>query len=86
MSKRVLHKRVEVKWRDSASRGGWDEISAHRERREVGPVLSVGYLLSKDKDVVQLAQSQSLMTGQVTDTVTIPRENVIYIRKLRVEK
>lgn len=78
-----LGRRVEVEWRDSASRGGWDSPGAHRARRGVGPCRSLGYLLTMDKDVVQLAQSQSAMTGDVTDTVTIPRENVIRIKRLR---
>jgi hypothetical protein len=77
-----LRARVEVEWRDSASRGGWDSVGNHRQRRQVGPCRSIGYLLTQDKDVVQLAQSMSSMTQDVNDTVTIPRENVIRMKRL----
>ena len=76
-------RRVEVKWRDSASRGGWEPVEDHQKRCGVGPVYSVGYLLQATKRVVQLAQSQSAMSGHVTDTITIPRENVIKLRTLK---
>ncbi len=78
-----LRRRVEVTWRDSASRGGWDPVEYHRKQCGVGPVYSVGYLLQATKRVVQLAQSQSAMSGHVTDTITIPRENVIKLRTLK---
>lgn len=78
-----LGQRVEVEWRDSASRGTWDTLAEHRLRRGVGPCRSLGYLLTLDDDVVQLAQSQSAMTGMVSDTITIPRENVVRMKRLR---
>lgn len=79
-----LHRRVEVEWRDSASSGQWGSKKQYRKRREsVGPVRSIGYLLTHDKDVVQLVQSQSLGTRDITDAITIPRECVTKIRKLK---
>jgi len=78
-----LKTRVEVEWRDSMSRGGWESAASHRSQRAVGPIRSIGFLLQSDKDVVQLAQSMSGLTGHVTDTITIPRENVVRMRKVR---
>lgn len=78
-----LRERVEVTWRDSAARGSWRSVEEHRSLRGVGPIRSIGYLLTHDKDVVQIAQSQSAMTGECSDTVTIPRENVTKIKRLR---
>ena len=78
-----LRSRVEVTWRDSCSRDGWDSVDRHRQRRGVGPILSIGYLLAKDKGVIQLAQSQSVMNGEVACTLTIPRECVVHVRRVR---
>lgn len=78
-----LRTKVEVTWRDSTSRGGWDTVASHRKRCDVGPCYSVGYLLTKNKDVVQLAQSQSSTNQDVNDTITIPREAIQKIRRLR---
>lgn len=83
VTKFPLSRRVEVDWRDSASRGGWDTVEHHRAYSKVGPMRSIGYLLKKDKDVIQLAQSMSSLTEHVADTVTIPRENITRIRTVR---
>lgn len=77
-----LGRRVEVEWRDSASQGGWRSVKEQREQRGVGPMRSVGYVLIHDQDVVQLAQSMSGMTGHVSDTITIPRENITRMKTL----
>lgn len=74
--------RVEVEWRDSCSRGMWDSIEGHRKRNGVGPILSIGYLLQKTKQVVQLAQSHSVANDDVTDTITIPSENVVRMKRI----
>jgi len=78
-----LSKKVEVEWRDSASRGGWQSVEEERGRCAVGPIRSLGYLLTSNKKVVQITQSMSGMTGDVADTITIPRENVIRIKHVR---
>ena len=63
------------------SRGGWDTVEAHQKQDGVGPMRSIGYLLKKTKDVVQLAQSMDSHT-KVSDTITIPREAVTHIREI----
>ncbi len=78
--------RVEVEWRDSASRGGWGSIEHHQQDRKVGPIRSIGYLLSMDEDVIQLYQSMSMNGGQVTDIITIPKENVVWTRRLKTKR
>ncbi len=84
MSKWPLNDRVEVQWRDSAQSGrGWDDVRVHRRDNGIGPIRSIGYLLSKNRDVVQLSQSISSMTGHTTAVITIPRENVPHIRRLK---
>ena len=80
MSRRLP--RVEVEWHDSVSRGGWDTKDAHRKRNAIGPMFSIGYLLTKSRRVVQLAQSESTMNGDVNDTITIPRVAVVRIKSL----
>ena len=73
----------EVYWRDSCSNGGWRSVEAHRADCQVGPMRSIGYLLRKDTDVVQLVQSMSGETQHIADIITIPRENVTAIKKLK---
>lgn len=78
-----LRDRVEVEWRDSASRGGWRTPDDYKRANAVGPIRSMGYLLTQTKDIVQVAQTQSAMNGDISDVMTIPRENVLRIKRLR---
>lgn len=77
-----LRNRIEVEWRDSHSHQGWDTTEGHRGNASVGPMRSIGYVLAKDRHIIQLAQSMSAITGHVADTITIPRENVIRMRRI----
>jgi len=70
-------RRVEVVWRDSMSRIGWDSREEHRQMGSVGPCVSVGYVLESNADVVQLAQSWSHANENVADVITIPRECIV---------
>lgn len=86
MQKRVkwpVNHVYEVYWRDSCSSGGWKTLAEYRTDDKVGPMRSVGYLTKKDKHVVQLVQNMSSGTQHVADSMTIPRECVIVIKKLK---
>lgn len=78
-----LRSRVEVEWRDSQSMGRWDTADSYRSRRHLGPIRSIGYLLDLSDDCVSLIQSQSIGNGDVADCITIPREAVTRIRRVR---
>lgn len=73
---------VEVEWRDSCSNKQWASLEQHR--RDSGPSIcrSVGYLLSKSATEVIVAQSLSLTTGHIADTMAIPFETVSRMRRL----
>ncbi len=88
MSKRLWPNKgeiVEVEWVDAASTNGWqrgDDID--REQAVDGGLVecrSTGYLLSKDKRAVRLAQSQTTH-GSVSEIQAIPRSCVRSIKKL----
>lgn len=72
---------VEVKWRDARTDGGWKALSAHRATHTI-ECLTVGRLTKADRREVQVAQSISEV-GDLSDTMTIPRGEVIAVRRLR---
>lgn len=75
--------RVEVEWRDSVSTGGWNTVDHYKNNRSsVGPYRSIGYLIQCNKKIVQLAQSISGLTQDISDTITIPRACVIRMRRI----
>lgn len=78
-----LTKRVEVEWRDSMSQGGWDKPESYHRRRTVGPCRSIGYLVRDDKGMLTLAQSLSAAAGDINDCITIPREAVVRLKRIR---
>lgn len=77
---------VEVEWVDSASTNGWHRGGdIEREHASDGGTImcrSSGYLLSKDRQSVRLAQSQT-SHGSVAEIQAIPRSCVRAIRLLR---
>lgn len=77
-----LHVRLEVTWRDSSAQGGWRNLDDYKSSVHVGPCKSLGYLVSRTRGMLTLAQSQSAPTGQVSDIVTIPAEAIVKVRKL----
>lgn len=77
---------VEVEWRDSHSRGRWGTVDDYKRDVRIGPIRSIGYVLNLDDDVVQLAQTQSSVNGDVLDSITIPREAVRKIRRVDLKR
>jgi hypothetical protein len=47
------------------------------------PMLSVGYLISNDKDAIRLAMTGEFdENGKVSDVLVIPRQNITKIKKI----
>ena len=75
---------VEVEWVDSNAEGGWSSVEKYEATMEEDPSLlckSSGYLLHKGKRTLMIVQSQSKKSGNIADSITIPRSA---IRSLRI--
>jgi hypothetical protein len=84
MSKKwPLNTIVEVEWRDSCSASSWDSPRGYLERRQVGPMRSVGYLLKDGDGMLSIMQSMSFGNGDVHSMITIPREAVTKIKRIK---
>jgi hypothetical protein len=86
MSQAWIKRLVEVEWIDSASTNGWQRRGEiDQEQKQDGGLVecrTVGYLLSKDKRSLRLAQSQS-SHGAVAEICAIPRSCIRSIREVR---
>ncbi len=74
---------VKVEWEDSSSDGGWCKGEVAKERRGISKCETVGYLLKKDRVEVTVCQNRSLDTGNIADTMSIPRKCVKKITVLK---
>jgi len=70
---------VKVTWNDACSRAGW-EWRKNKDPLTPLPCISVGFLLSKTKKYVTLAQN--LNKNQVGEQITIPRGMIKKIKRL----
>lgn len=77
-----LKRRVEVEWRDSHAMGGWHTPENYLKDRHIGPCRSIGYVLRADDRMVTLIQSQGKTSGAVADSITIPKENIIRMKRV----
>lgn len=77
-----LTAKLEIEWRDSHTRGSWASPENYREHQLVGPCRSIGYVLDHEGDVVTLLQNLSAASGNVADSITIPKECIL--RQARV--
>ena len=68
-----------VKWRDSSSFRGWQAID---NEHEVATITSVGWLARETPKEITITTSIS-WHGNVIDAVTIPREAVTKMTKLK---
>ena len=73
--------RVEVRWNDAASHGGWANLSDYRNDKGISEVESIGYLTKNTKQEIQLVQSRS-KNGTIADSITIPKAWIISAKYL----
>ena len=72
---------VRVDWIDSVTNGGWSAANSVSTGAEPTHIVSGGFLLEKNKRRVVIAQSLSESTQEVCNLLTIPRGNVVRIRR-----
>ena len=77
-------KKVEVKWKDTVSMGGWKTPQTIEDfvDEEIDVMESVGYLFKKNKKVVVIVQSCH-KHHNLAEVLKIPRENVVSIDELK---
>lgn len=73
--------KVEIKWRDASSDGGWRGLAETRACK-TSEMLTVGRLTKNSSREVQVAQSVS-EHGRLSDTMTIPKGWILGMRYLR---
>lgn len=69
-----------VTWRDSCDWQGWHDV-ADKRHAEVGSISSIGWCIALTPSTVVLTTSLS-NTGDAMDSLAIPREAVIKMRRL----
>ena len=75
------HKKVQVSWCDSTSRGRWVESSIAKDYK-VAEIRTVGLLVEKTKHEVVVALNTD-EDGDVSDVITIPRGCIRSITELQ---
>lgn len=75
------HHAYVVRWRDSSTLRGWQSIDDPRLDK-VAVITSVGWMARQTPKTITLTTSIS-ECGNVTDGITIPREAVTKITKLK---
>ena len=73
--------RVEVRWVDANSHGGWATLKQYHDDKSVSEIESLGYLTKNTKQEIQLVQSRS-KNGNVADSITIPKAWIISAKYL----
>ena len=73
---------VKVIWDDAASSGGWDKVAIYRERYNLVPIRSAGYMISKSSNHVKLVISMDNI-GKVCDGLAIPKSCIRSLRVIR---
>ena len=73
---------IMIEWEDSCTEPTW-------HRRDSGldttaSCVSVGVMVHEDTSKITIFQSISITTGNIGDTITIPRGCIKRIRKLKV--
>ena len=77
---------VEVEWLDSITDGGWRPPEAYLASAAPDQCRSGGYLLKSARTSITLMQSRSDLSGNMTNSVTIPRVAVKSIKRMKAEE
>lgn len=77
----MKHHAYVIKWRDSCSNGGWRRVDT-LDREEIAIITSVGWIVRQTKKEITITTSMS-DRGNVMDTLTIPREAVTMMTRLK---
>lgn len=73
---------VEISWSDANTRGRWGSREEYLQHKPA-PIVSVGYLLVKDKEKVTIIQSQGVDFDDVADAICIPTDWITRMKVLR---
>lgn len=73
---------VEVTWIDSSFHRGWGSLDEKSKGMTVAKCRTVGYLLSRDRETLKIAQSLG-DADSAADGIAIPRVAVKRVRRLR---
>jgi hypothetical protein len=76
-------RRVEVEWVDAASdRTGWQPIAGEHAAKPVRVVIhTIGYVIVRNAEHIQLAQSVSEDGDQSAERITIPAGVIVRVRR-----
>ena len=74
---------VLVEWVDAISNSGWH--SPKKELCEVSSCVTVGFLLYDEEDIITIAQNINITSGNIGDTISIPKGCVKRVRTLKVK-
>lgn len=78
-SRQMKHHAYVIKWKDSSTHRGWREIGGDHIASDI---TSVGWLVNQTPKTVTITTSIS-HCGNVVDPLTIPREAVTKMTKLK---
>ena len=74
---------VEVEWIDSAFHRGWSSTDTKQREMAISVCRSVGYLVSRDKKVVNLVMHSADKHTSLGDGLSIPTVAVKRVRQLK---
>ncbi len=76
-------KRVEIEWEDSSAYEGWTKIE-HVKSNKPARCITVGWLLSSNKECVVVASTRSMRKGgPCNGDMCIPRSAITSIKTLK---
>lgn len=79
-----VYKIVEIYWLDSTAKNEWIPLEAANEIT-ADPIISIGILVSEDKDAVRITTSVS-SEATVMDLLVIPRRAITEMYSLTVKR
>ena len=79
--KKHRYEKVEIEWEDSCATNGWHQYPTTTPTK----CWTTGYLVYSDKRVMTIAlnASSNESVNNFGDTITVPKVNVLKVRKLK---